>query len=174
MNPLMSRYEAARVLGKVRARMNEAAFGYLLQGLLAHVLLHLGFAIEEVKATGHPDIIATRGGRRIGIEVELLPQAATTYQFRAEDVCMEDTGYLVLVECGEPVACLCVPFARAARWVGRAVRAVTVRALADRLMSEECSDEFCRLVLANGHALGTTLSFAILRQRALRGEALPH
>lgn len=173
MNPFMSRYEAAKVLCRVRARMSEAAFGYLLQGLFAHVLLHLGFGVEEVNPTGHPDIVAVRGSRHIPIEVEVLAQTATTYQFKPEDVGADAFGYLVLVECGEPVTCFCIPLSRAARWVGKALAMPAVRALADRLISEESSNELSRLILANANALETTLSFAVLRRRALRGEVLP-
>lgn len=61
---------ARECIDRIRSGVSPAEFGYKVQALAAHVLLRLGHRIDAVNQSGHPDIIANRGGREFRFEVE--------------------------------------------------------------------------------------------------------
>ena len=61
---------ASDCIERIRSDISPGEFGYKIQALAAHVLLRLGYKINEVNQSGHPDIVATKDGREFRFEVE--------------------------------------------------------------------------------------------------------
>lgn len=61
---------ASECIDRIRLDISPVEFGYKIQALAAHVLLRLGYKINEVNQSGHPDIVATKDRREFRFEVE--------------------------------------------------------------------------------------------------------
>ena len=66
----MSALQASDCIDSLHLSVSSGEFGYKIQALAAHVLLRLNFGVEEINRSGHPDIVATRGMRKLHFEVE--------------------------------------------------------------------------------------------------------
>ena len=62
--------DARDCIYRIRSASSEPEFGYKVQALAAHVLLRLGYRVNELNSSGHPDIVAIRDGMEVRIEVE--------------------------------------------------------------------------------------------------------
>ena len=65
-----ARPDASECIERIRSSVSPVKFGYKIQALAAHVLLRLGYQIDAIKRSGHPDIVAVRNGREFRFEVE--------------------------------------------------------------------------------------------------------
>lgn len=172
-------FEIKYVLDTLHKNIGDSEFGYRIQGLLAHVFLRLGGEIIEIKPQGHPDIIATLGTHK------LLLQVKTIYsKIRRRNFVMDyhdllgikptdhsTLGYLALLDCVVPTFWILVRYDKLRRLMGGATHVVTLRAMANKDLSSECTQEFADLVLKHQYHL-RNLDFSILCSRALKGEAL--
>ena len=65
-----ARLDVSECIERIRSGISAVEFGYKIQAVAAHVLLRLGYRIEAVNRSGHPDIVAISGGREFRFEVE--------------------------------------------------------------------------------------------------------
>ena len=61
---------ARECIERIRSSISPSEFGYKIQALAAHVLLRLGYRIDSINQSGHPDIVAVRNGGEFRFEVE--------------------------------------------------------------------------------------------------------
>ena len=61
---------ASECIDRISSSISPSEFGYKIQVLAAHVLLRLGYRIDAVNRSGHPDIVAIRDKREFRFEVE--------------------------------------------------------------------------------------------------------
>lgn len=169
-----SHYDAARVVANLTAEMSLSRFGLLIQALFAHVLVRLGANVLEIRTPGHPDISAVLAGNLHKIEVEaasrkthvrrLDPGDLEVLQVKGE----RELGFFCVLDCGPPIAWLCVDIARLGNRVNDALRMSLLRAYADQGYSRDCTDQFADMVIKQGNNL-LNLSYARLCQEALAG-----
>lgn len=172
-------FRIGRILNHLGQSIGESEFGYRAQALFAHVLLRLGGVIVEIKAQGHPDIIAGMSRQTLLIQVKsILPSRRhRRYTLGTQDlegIHPPDLGYqglLALLDCAPPVSWIVVDYHRLCKLGRNPVSLVTLRAMADRQLSLRCTEEFVKLISIHGERLGN-LTFHVLRSRALQGEAL--
>lgn len=77
--------QASDCLDGLRNSMSAAEYGYKIQALAAHVLLRLGYSVEAINRSGHPDIVVARDGRRLYFEVEAEVSGPRRRQLTTED-----------------------------------------------------------------------------------------
>jgi len=172
-------FEAKHVLDTLRGNIGDSEFGYRIQGLLAHVFLRLGGSIIEIKPQGHPDIITYLGSYKFLLQVK-----STYSKIRRRNFVLDDhdllgikptdqntRGYLALLDCVAPPYWVLVNYHRLQRLMKGATHVVTLRAMANKDLSLECTREFADLVLKHQQHL-RNLDFPILCSRALKGEGL--
>jgi hypothetical protein len=166
------------ILDGLRDEHGHSEFGYRMQALLAHVLLRLGARIVAVKPQGHPDIKATFDDRVVKVQVKTIAHLSAASQLiitqaDVAGISGSDSpgGYLAVLDCAPPVAWLLVPEERLRLTVDRPTFISTFRADRHAPLSDECTDEFLDLVLAEAQRL-PQLTFRLLADRALRGEPL--
>ena len=63
-------FAATECIERIRSSISPTEFGYKIQALAAHILLRLGYRIDAINQSGHPDIAAFRNGREFRFEVE--------------------------------------------------------------------------------------------------------
>lgn len=172
-------FEVKHVLDTLHRNIGDSEFGYRIQGLLAHVFLRLGGSIIEIKPQGHPDIITSLGSHKF------LLQVKTTYsKIRRRNFVLDyhdllgikptdqnARGYLALLDCVVPPSWILVNYNKLQRLIKGATHVITLRAMANKDLSLECTREFVDLVLKHQHHL-RNLDFSILCSRALKGEGL--
>ena len=61
---------ARECVGQLLSTMTASEFGYKVQVLAAHVLSRLGYGIDAINQSGHPDLVAAKDGREFCFEVE--------------------------------------------------------------------------------------------------------
>jgi len=171
-------FEVKPLLDELRSEVGDSEFGYRIQALFAHVLLRLGGVVSTVNAQGHPDIGARLGDRELLIQVKAVSHASASQIVNVADEDLRGIaptgrreGVLAFLDCAEPVEWIVIPFARANALSGRSVHVATVRAERDVALSEDCTGEFLDMVLTIGKRL-RTMTYRVLRRRALRGEAV--
>ena len=169
-----SPYEAAKLLRDLRNDVGFSKFGLVTQGLFAHVLLRLGGNVVDVKNPGHPDIRAILEGQLYNIEVEHATRKTLPRQLDPGDIdVLQDRregerGYFCVLDCGPPIAWLCVDVASLGSRADGELRLSLLRGYSNREMSLDCTVEFSRLVAKEASALHR-LSYDMLRREALSG-----
>jgi len=163
-----------RLVHDLRADIGDVEFGYRVQGFLAHVLLRLGAEVVEFNAQGHPDLVVDLDVRTL-IEVEAAPALARSHTIKIEDIeaihAAQTSGYLALLDCAIPVAWIMLAHEKLDRQGPGPISLVTLRAMSDTKLSRPCTEEFLKLIADNRHRL-LNLTFHLMRERALRGQAL--
>lgn len=169
-----SPYEAAKLLTHLRNDVGFHRFGIVVQALFAHVLLRLGGNVLDVKHPGHPDIRAVLAGQQYNIEVETATKKTLPRQLERGDLdvlqdCREgELGYYCVLDCGPPIAWLCVDVASLRLRAAGQLRLALLRSYSNRSLSLDCTSDFSRLVTKEEKALHR-LSYDMLRQEALSG-----
>lgn len=172
-------FKVGRTIDLLRQSVGDGEFGYRIQGLLAHVIMRIGGKIIDVKAQGHPDIIASLGGKTILLQVKSVHAKSRRREFLAGADDLKGIrphnpttiGYLAILDCTMPPSWIMVDYEKIKRYALNPISLVTLRAVADTQFSHECTEEFVRLITdhqSNIHSL----YFHALHNRALRGEAL--
>lgn len=174
-NTSQSRYDATYLLQRLRQDLGVPIFGLLVQVLFAHVLVRLGGKVQSVNNPGHPDIGVILDGKQCHIEVEVasrisLPRQLEqgdldVLQIRGEDVC----GYYCVLDCGPPMAWLCVDVASLGARASGKLRLPVLRAYSDQALSHACTMEFCKLVHKEWENL-YRVSYSELRSEILQGQ----
>lgn len=165
----------------LRVHCGDAEFGYRMQAMFAHVLLRLEATILDINAQGHPDILALFGECETSFQVKtsVHSSAHTTFELKAADFAginqtnntFRGEGYLAFLDCAEPTRWILVPRVRAKLLIGTPCHIATLQANSDVIFSRACTEQFT-LILFEKRMRLRTLSYSILRRRALRGECL--
>ena len=167
-----SPYEAAILLINLRHEVGFSRFGLMIQALFAHVLLRLGGRVLDIKNPGHPDVTAILDGQRYYIEIEVanrktIPRRLDYGDLAVLQVDVEgELGYFCVLDCGPPVAWLCVDVSSLRHRVTGELRLPLLRSYSNRDFSVDCTIEFSNLVIEQARVLGR------LTYKQLRAEAL--
>lgn len=170
-----ARSDARECLDRIRSSISAAKFGYKIQALAAHVLLRLGYRIDAVNRSGHPDIVTTRGGGVFLFEVEAEVagprlRKLTDADFGALISGPNVIGYYALAVSFPTPYWILVP---ASKLAGRRLPSTNIllEALSDKEYSAEWTREHVRLL--EGACRQIRLgSFDDLSQMALTGRSL--
>lgn len=166
-------YDAAKILYNLRSDASPASFGLLTQVLFAHVLGRLGARLEDIRNPGHPDIIAQLGGRLYNIEVEVVGRTRVT-QLEPADLAVllnrqeGEYGFFCMLDCGPPIAWVCVDAAALGIRIKGKLRLSLLRAYSDKSYSRDCTEVFSKLVVENARHL-PELKYRRLRRMAMQG-----
>ena len=169
-----STYEAASLLIDFRDQVGFSRFGLVAQVLLAHVLLRLGGKVVEINNPGHPDILVLLGGQLYNIEAETLKYKTVPRQLASADLDVlltnrdGERGFFCVLDCGPPVAWLCVDVAALGSRAAGKLHLSLLRGYSDRELSLDCTVEFSNLVLQEAKEL-RQMTYGRLRDEALRG-----
>ena len=155
--------------------ITTSEFGYKMQAIAAHVLLRLGYQIEAVNRTGHPDIVAIRQGREFRFEIEAeafspRPRKLTDADFMPLLEVPDGFGYYALTINTPMPYWVLVP---ASKLVDRRYPShnILLRTLSDRSYSAEWTTEYQKLLnIACAQIMRD--SFSRLSQLALEGRGL--
>ena len=170
-------YKVFRILHNVREKIGDSDFGLRAQGLLAHTLLRLGNKIIEINAQGHPDIIVEMENQLIRLEVEAAIGKGRRRIIKDEDLeaikprTKNEIGYFAVLDCGLPFRWLLIDYERLKWRNSELLFMITLYALLNEKISIKCTEEFSHMILSNAKQL-PSLTFSILRNRALRGEII--
>ena len=166
---------ARECVDRIRSYVSHVEFGYKVQALAAHVLLRLGYRIDAVNQSGHPDIIARWGGREFRFEVEAQvgrprPRKLTDADFAALIGAGGVTGYYALAIAFPSPRWVLVP---AVDLVGRtyAVPNMLLEAISDKDYSAEWTREY-NLMLCQSCRPIRVASFSALSEMAKSGRGL--
>ena len=173
MNDLVTR-QATDCLDRLRNSVSAAEYGYRIQALAAHVLLRLGYIVEEINHSGHPDIIAAKDGRKIYLEVEAEVARPRRRQLTTEDLfslteSANVVGYFALA-IGFPVPRWIIVMADRLQHRNPSSN-VMLEALMDSNLSNAWTVAFVELLNANCRRIRQA-SFGELCRRALSGRGL--
>ncbi len=179
MSNIQAHFQVKHILDELRDEMSESEFGYRVQGLLAHVILRLSGRIIDIKPQGHPDIIAKLGSHKLLIEVKAVISRNRRSNFSLGNDDLEgikpsgvdDVGYLAVLDCESPPLWILVEYNRLRRQLQGSINLVSLKAMANKKLSRECTQEFVNLVNSHHYHL-RNLDFSILYSRALKGEQL--
>ena len=165
---------AAKCLEQLRLRVSPNEFGYRAQGLAAQVLLGLGYQINSVNQSGHPDIAATKDGREFRFEVEAEVGRPRLRQLSDDDLrslteVHNVVGYYALAICFPTPYWVLVP---ASKLIDRPPAPnILFEALSNKEYSAAWTREYIKML--NGACLRIGLaSFGDLRQMALNGRQI--
>ncbi len=81
----VSDQDISRMIRMLLRENTPSGFGYKMQAVAAHVLARCGFEIEKVNQSGHPDILAERGGMQYAFEIEAEVVGPKSRQLSQED-----------------------------------------------------------------------------------------
>lgn len=176
---LEEHFKVGNFLDTIREEVGESEFGYRVQGLLAHVFLRLGGRIIAIKAQGHPDIIVNFGSRTLLLQAKSIHGKIRRQKFviAADDLegirsfNANEVGYLAVLDCALPPSWILVNYHKLLRQQLIPIHMITLKAMSDRQLSFECTEEFVKLVIRHQNHL-RNLNFHILCSRAIKGEAL--
>ena len=169
-----STYSAARVLADFRDDVGVPRFGLVVQALFAHVLLRLGGKVLDIRTPGHPDIRAILAGQLHSIEVETAKRKTVPRRLERGDLEVlqvseeGEYGYFCVLDCGPPIAWLCVDVASLGRRAGEELHLSLLRGYCNREFSVDCTANFSELVTSEARNL-RHLSYDRLRREALSG-----
>ena len=169
-----STYEAASLLIDFRDQVGFSRFGLVAQALLAHVLLRLGGKVLEINNPGHPDILALLGGQLYSIEAETVKYKTVPRKLTSADLDVlltsrdGERGFFCVLDCGPPVAWLCVDVATLGARVDGKLHLSLLRGYSDRELSLDCTVEFSKLVIQEAKEL-RRVTYGQLRDEALHG-----
>lgn len=172
-------FRVGRIINVLRQSIGDSEFGYRIQGYLAHVIMHIGGKIIDVKSQGHPDIIASLSRKTLLLQVKSISSKSGRRGFLMDADDLEGIrphnsttiGYLAILDCTMPPSWIMIDYERIKRHALNPISIVTLRALADTGLSQQCTEEFVRLIISHQSNLDT-LYFHVLCSRALRGESL--
>jgi hypothetical protein len=161
-------FAAASILKELQLSASE--FGYRAQALFAETLVRLGARVENIARVGHPDVLARLDGRRLRVQVKSTTQQAFTLEIEDLDGirprAREEEGYLAVLDCGPPLAWICVTHARASVLLGRLVPLSMLGAMADATFSSQCTDAFVEIILEHRDSI-EAYTFSLVSRRAL-------
>ena len=146
----------------------------MIQALFAHVLLRLGGKVLDVNHPGHPDIRAILSGQLYNIEVETATRKTLPRHLEQSDLDVlqinrdGERGYFCVLDCGPPLAWLCVDVASLGQRAAGKLRLSLIRGYSSRELSLDCTSEFSRLVIREAKNLHR-LTYDRLRQEVLCG-----
>jgi hypothetical protein len=172
-------FKAGYVIDALRQSVGDSEFGYRIQGYLAHVIMRIGGKIIDIRAQGHPDIIASLGGKTLFLQVKSIHSKSRRREFLIDSNDLEGIhprdlttiGYLAILDCTIPPSWIMIDYEKMKRHASAPISMITLRALADARLSQECTEEFVKLIINHQSNLDR-LYFHILCSRALRGEIL--
>jgi hypothetical protein len=170
----VDRFAVATLLEDLRRSVGNGEFGYRVQGLFAHVILHIGGSVQEIRAQGHPDIIAIIDGVTTFVEVEIASSRSRQHGLKVDDIealTPSDpklAGWLAILDCAFPVTWLIVDSKILMHRKPGSLNLATIRALSNQTISAKCTYEFTRIISENDSRL-YNLTFSLLCSRALRG-----
>ena len=163
--------EASDYIDRIRSNLSESAFGYKIQAIAGHVLLRLGFEIDEINSSGHPDIIARINEQKFHFEIEAEVGAIRLRKLTDADfkslISPGIVGYYALAVIIPTPGWILVPARKLVTRKNRCSKAL-LKALSDKRMSEEWTREYTNLVRGSYRQLKYS-SFKILCDRALEG-----
>ena len=160
---------------RLLSEFTAVEFGYKAQALAAHVLLRLGYRIEEIKQSGHPDITAFKYGREYRFEIEAQVGKPHPHQLDATDIdsLMATPGgfgyYALAVSFPNPYWVV-VPVSKLAGRK-RPPNNVLLEILSDKNLSNRWTAEYQDMLSASCHRI-EVVSFSGLRGLALAGRGL--
>ena len=157
--------------------VSSSKFGYKVQALAAHVLLRLGYRIEEINQSGHPDIIAVRHGMEFRFEVEAeagspRPRKLTDSDFASLLEVPDGFGYYALTISFPTPYWILVP---ASKLCGRRYPSTNIllEALSDKAYSANWTTEYLGLLNDACHQISrASFDFKKLSAMALDGRGL--
>jgi hypothetical protein len=74
-------FRVGRIVDALRQSVGDGEFGYRIQGYLAHVIMRIGGKIIDIKPQGHPDIIASLGGKTLLLQVKSVHSKSRRREF---------------------------------------------------------------------------------------------
>lgn len=166
---------ASECLERIHSSVSASEFGYKIQALAAHVLLSLGYRVETINPSGHPDIVAFKNGLEFRFEVE-----AEFGNPRPRKLTDADLSSLTGLQNGMGFFALAISFPRpywvlvpALKLVGRNLPCPTIllEALSDRDYSSEWTHEYIYLLNAACRQIRLS-SFGSLCRMARLGQKL--
>ncbi len=174
----MSNHEntkASECIDQIRASLSESAFGFKVQALAGHVLIRLGYRVDEINSSGHPDIVARRDDRKFYFEVEAEVGATRLRKLTAADLASLTgspgiMGYYALAIIIPSPRWVLVPAIKLTSRARSSPKAL-LEALSDKEVSAEWTHEYVKLLGASYRQIKLA-SFNILRERALAGRSL--
>ena len=170
-----ARPDASECIERIRSSVSAVEFGYKIQALAAHVLLRLGYQIDAINRSGHPDIVAVRNGREFRFEVEAEACGPRPRQLTAADLASLTEGpniagyYALAISFPKPYWVL-VPASQLADRT-RPSSNILLEALSDKEYSEEWTREYVGLLQDRCRRIELA-TFRYLRQTALEGRRL--
>lgn len=165
---------ASDCIESLRLSVSPSEFGYKVQALAAHVLLRLGYRVEAINRTGHPDIVAIGGTDELLFEIEAEVLGPRPRQLTDEDLAsLIDSpgveGYFGLAISFPTPRWVLVP---ASRLIGRKPsHNVLLEALSDKGFSDAWTTEYVSLLNSECRRI-VRASFSYLCDRALEGRSL--
>lgn len=139
------------------------------------MLLRLGYRIDEINSSGHPDIVARRDGRIFRFEIEV--EAGATRLRKLTDVDLASLtgppgviGYYALAISIPTPHWLLVPAAKLTSRARSSPKAL-LKALSDKAMSAEWTYEYVQLLSVACRQIRLA-SFKSLCARALAGRSM--
>ena len=167
--------KAADCINRILNGANAADFGFKTQAVAAHVLLRLGYRIEAVNQTGHPDIVAVKDDREFRFEVEAQvggphPRQLTKADFDSLLEIPDGFGYYALaIHFPTPYWVLVSASKLANR--KRPCPNILLEALSDKGYSAEWTSEYLQLLSSACRQIRLA-SFNRLSELALAGRSL--
>ncbi len=128
----------------------------------------------SINLQGHPDIVGEIENRRIKLEVEAAVGRSRKRIINKEDIEAinpsneNEKGYFAVLDGGLPPEWFLVEYQRLKWRIFESLSIITLRSLRDKDFSSKCTEQFFNLGL-NTKKLHS-LTFSILRARALKGE----
>ena len=166
---------ARECVDRIRSAVSPAEFGYKVQAMAAHVLLRLGYRVDSVNQSGHPDIVASRGGLEFRFEVEAQVgrprlRKLTDADFSSLIGAGGVTGYYALAIAFPSPRWVLVP---AVDLVGRTYASpnMLLEAISDKDYSVEWTREY-NLLLCQSCRQIRSASFSTLSEMAMSGRGL--
>lgn len=167
-------FRVARYLELLRRSIGDSDFGYRVQGMFANLLVQLGWSVIEVKAQGHPDVRARQGEREMLVEIEFVAGFRRRHTVKQDDLdgtqprTSQCVGYLALLDLAPPASWSVIDSHILRGRGAGTLPMVTLRALAEKSFSRECSGEFISFVTRHEIEL-RNLSYHTLVERAIAG-----
>jgi hypothetical protein len=130
--------------------------------------------VLEIRHQGHPDIVALLYGRMASFEVEAASARDRYHTVKSDDIeaiehsaHSHNLGFLAVLDSAYPVRWAVIEYHRIKSRLGRWPM-VTLHALADKDLSQQCSAAFHEVLNENSTKL-RDLTFNLLCERVLGG-----
>lgn len=167
--------EASECIDGIRSGLSESAFGFKIQALASHVLLRLGYKIDQINSSGHPDIVAHKDGTTYCFEIEAeigtkRLRNLTEADFKSLIEPRGIVGYYALAVSIPTPHWLLVSAPKLIPRIRGSPKAL-IEALSDKTVSEAWTYEYGRL-LCKAYRQIKLASFKTLSERALAGQGM--